>query len=625
MKKGHWWSARAHRWRAWVVASAVLMIIVGGVADLMTSPQVVLFGIVAMAPVLAAVAARPWVVAAVGAFALLVAWTVSSWQGLSGTADQVLRLWMIAGTTVLSMAVARHQQVLEQRGYQAAENKSAHAAIVESSEDGIFTIDLEGTITTWNDSAARISGLTASEVLGRDVTMLVMPELAKIVPSLLARLAAGERVSVLDTRRVRKDGTFYDVSTSVSPVRGQDGAVVGSAIISRDITAQKHLLERSAGAERLESLGQLAGGIAHDFNNLLAIILNYVDFALEHATDPDLRNDLLRARDGGERARNLTRQLLLFARQESANAELIDLNAVIGETRALLERTIGAHIDLLAHTAERPLTVRADRSRLEQILLNLVINARDAMPGGGMIVMAAGAVDLPDDPDRRPPLAAGSYAQLQVTDTGSGMSPEIAARIFEPFFSTKAKQHGTGLGLATVYGIVTEAGGTVTVTSEPGAGTTFHILLPLADTEEPAPAGTSAPLPRGDGRHILLAEDDIEVRRVASRILERHGYRVATAGHGRAALDQLGRAPFDLLITDVIMPEMSGLELIDEVRRWYPAMPVLLVSGYAEDIAKVHRLRAEGVPMIHKPFTARELLHAVHQAATDARSTPAHP
>ncbi|MEU4218104.1 PAS domain S-box protein [Actinoplanes sp. NPDC026623] len=610
----------------------MLLVIAWGIADLATPPQLMLFGIVVVGPVLAAASALPRAVAAVGAFALLVAWATSSWQGLSGTTDQVLRLWVIAGMTVLSMAVARHQQVLERRGYGAAENQSTLAALVASSQDAIITSDLNGTITTWNDSATRLYGWTAQETIGRSMTMLLTAQKVGMLPGGLARFAEGQGIALMETQRIRKDGTIVDISTSVSPVRDENGTVVGVAGIERDITARKRadeqrrqVLERSARAERLESLGQLSGGIAHDFNNLLAITLNYLDFALEQSTDPDVSNDLIRARASSERARDLTRQLLLFARQEPANAELIDLNTVIDETRTLLQRSIGAHIELVAHLAEKPVTIRADRSRVEQILLNLVINSRDAMPDGGVITMEAHAVDVPPDPTRQPPLPAGRYVRLRVSDTGTGIPPEVAEHIFEPFFTTKAPQHGTGLGLATVYGIVTDAGGAITLTSEAGVGTTFQILLPLATRSgEPVRAGTPAQAPRGDGRHLLLVEDDSEVRQVAARILERHGYRVTTAGHGRDALDQLYERPFDLLLTDVIMPGMSGPQLVDEVRRQYPAMPVLLISGYTEDIANVHRLRTTGIPMIHKPFTAQELLHAV-QAASDAKTTPAHP
>ncbi|MET8151219.1 nitrogen regulation protein NR(II) [Actinoplanes sp. NPDC049668] len=489
---------REAHWRhAGVLTAAMLLIVAGGVAELATPPRVVLSGIVVLGLVLAAASARPWAVAAVGVFAALTAWATSSWQGLAGSTVQLTVLSLVAGATLLSMAVARRQQVLEGRGSGAAQNRSMLAAIVESSEDAIITTDLKGRITTWNDGATRLYGWTAQEAIGRTITLVLPPHRAANLATVLAQTAEGRAVGLLETQRIRKDGTVIDVTTSVSPVHDNDGTVVGGAGIERDITERKcaererrQILERSARAERMESLGQLAGGIAHDFNNLLAINLSYLEFALERTTDPQAIKDLDRARAATDRARDLTRQLLLFARKEPANAELIDLNSVIDETRTLLQRSIGAHIELVAHPAEEPVTIRADRSRTEQILLNLVINARDAMPDGGVIAMEAEPVAVPGDPSRQPSLPAGAYARLRVADTGTGMPPEVAAHIFEPFFTTKAKQHGTGLGLATVYGIVTDAGGTITVTSEPNVGTTFEILLPLAEDEPPPSAQT---------------------------------------------------------------------------------------------------------------------------------------
>ncbi|GAB1691677.1 PAS domain S-box protein [Krasilnikovia sp. M28-CT-15] len=617
------------RWRIVVLTAAVLLVVATGVADLATPPQLMLFGLAAIGPVLATVSARPGAVAAVGLFALLVAWGTSTWQGLRGTSDQVLRLGVIAGMLVLGVMVALYQRRMERRVYRAAEDESRLAAFVQSSEDAIICSDLRGTITSWNPSAERMYGYRAAEMVGENVTRLMVPERAAMLPRILTDIGEGGRVATFETRRVRKDGTLFDVSISISPVRDRHGTVVGVAGTERDITDRKRaeqqrqqFVERSARAERMESLGQLAGGIAHDFNNLLAIIINYVDFALDTA-DPDTREDLTRARAGAERARDLTRQLLLFARQEPAATEHIDLNAVIDETRALLDRTIGAHIQLVTRTAAHPLTIRADPGRLEQVLLNLVINARDAMPDGGVLIVEAGATHLAKDPARQPPLPPGPYAQLTVSDTGTGVPAEVAAHIFEPFFTTKDAQHGTGLGLATVYGIITAAGGSITVSSEPHAGTTFHILLPICTDSAPARGAARPDVVRGEGRHILLVEDDSEVCEVAARILQTHGYRVTTAPHGRAALDELAEQPVDLLLTDVVMPGMSGVQLAEAVRREHPGVAVLLVSGYSADSAELKRQLTQGVPIIYKPFTAVELLHAVHEATRDA--APARP
>ncbi|BFU44841.1 two-component system sensor histidine kinase NtrB [Krasilnikovia sp. MM14-A1004] len=488
-------------WRVGVLSFSVLIIILTSVVDLATPRELTAFGLVIVAgPVLAAASARPWAVAAVGAFAWVMAWATSSWQGLGGTAYQQVRLCVIAGMTVLSVAVAYSQQRLESRANRAAEDESMLAAIVESSEDTIICTDLDGKVMSWNRSAERMYGYTAAEMIGRNIMTVIPPEQTVNVSDLMERIRQGGwGVSHFRTQRRHKDGHLVDVSTSIAPVYDRHGAVIGLGSITRDISAVKHaeehraqILERSARAERLESLGQLAGGIAHDFNNLLAINLNYLEFALEQTTDPETRDDLTRARTSAERARDLTRQLLVFAGKQSTTAETIDLNTVVTETRTLLDRTIGTHIELVTHLHPQPLAVRADRARLEQALLNLAINARDAMPDGGMIIIES-RIEQPD-----------GHARLDIADTGTGMTPEVAAHAFEPFSTTRTTHHGTGLGLATVYGIVTEAGGSITLTTEPGVGTTFSIVLPLSTAapdapplpSTPAPSTTPSPYPR---------------------------------------------------------------------------------------------------------------------------------
>ncbi|BFU43485.1 ATP-binding protein [Krasilnikovia sp. MM14-A1004] len=608
-------------WRTALLVTAVLLAVVAAVADFLTPPDVVLFWLVMLAPVLAATLLRPWAVTVVGLIALLIIWITMTRHGYTGNVAQFLRLGVMLGMTVLSAAFAHRLGVLESRAHRGAEKESTLAAIVRSTQDAVITTDLDGTINTWNEGATRQYGWIPAEAIGRSIDLVYPQDQLAGLPEAMSTLREGTSIGVLETQRIRKDGAVVDVSVSMSPIRDRRGHVVAVACIERDVTVLKRaeeqrrqILERSALSERLESLGQLAGGIAHDFNNLLAINLNYLDFVLEQTSDPEARQDLTRARASSERARELTRQLLLFARQEPADGEIIDLDSVIEDAGALLGRTIGGHIELITRPSPEPLAVRADWGRLEQILLNLVINARDAMPDGGTVIIEATPVQLDDDPDRLPPLPAGPYAQLQVSDTGTGMPPEVVARIFEPFFTTKAKQNGTGLGLATVYSIVTESGGDISVSSEPNVGTTFRILLPVV-TAGTAPQGEAATKVSGSaGRRILVVEDDPEVRRITVRILEGEGYQVSQAEHGRAALDRIHRRPFDLLMTDIIMPEMSGSRLAETVRIQYPRINILLVSGYSEETAKVQHLVNDGVPLIHKPFTAEEVLGAVRQA-----------
>ncbi|BFU43267.1 PAS domain S-box protein [Krasilnikovia sp. MM14-A1004] len=616
-------------WRVGILLLAVLIVLVAGLAELATPPHLMLFGLVVVGPVLAAATARPWAVAAVGALALLVGWATSTWKGSGGSLNQSLRLWVIFGMILISIAVAYRQQILERHARRAAEDESMLAGIVHSSEDAIMSTDLQGTITTWNDGATRLYGWTAEEAVGRSVAIVVAPELAHTIQDSLDRLFRGESITLLASKRQRKDGTLIDVSANLSPVRDRNGTVVSISGIERDVTEQlradrrrQQILERSARAERLESLGQLAGGIAHDFNNLLAINLNYLEFALEQTTDPDTHNDLTKAKASAERARDLTRQLLVFAGKVPTTTHTIDLNTIITDNHTLLDRAIGTHNELITHLHPHPLPIRADRSRLEQVLLNLVINARDAMPDGGMIIIENGPTTLTDDPTRQPPLPPGPYAHLNITDTGTGMPDDIATHVFEPFFTTKTKHHGTGLGLATVYGIITEAGGTITLTTQPGVGTTFRILLPLS-TDTTTTTTTHTKAPPGHGQHILVVDDDPDVRQATTRILQRHGYHTTAAPDGYTALEHLQHHPYDLLLTDIVMPGMSGYQLAETTLHDHPTTLILLISGSTEDTSTTRRLRTDGVPIIYKPFTAEELLQAVHECTTTADTTPA--
>lgn len=444
-----------------------------GTASVLTPPRMLTFGMLALGPALAAASANPGAVLAVGGYAFAAAFAISTWHGLLGTADQILRLLVVALMTVIAAAIARHLRRLLRADADAARQRETLAAIVEQSADAIIVTSLDGVVTHWNAGAQRLYGYRADEIVGTRFDRMLPAERLPVLEQSLATLAAGEPVRLDEARRIGSDGSEFFVSVAVTPIRDAAGVVVAAASTERDVTEHKRreaeerrALERSARAARLESLGQLAGGVAHDFNNLLAIILNYADFLAGQLT-ADGAEDLARLRDAAERARSLTRQLLLFAKQEPALVEDVDLNAVVASSGALLARTIGANISLVCRTHPGALPVRAHRGRLDQILLNLVINARDAMPAGGTVTLCT------DRPQR-------CLARLTVTDTGCGMTAEVRERLFEPFFTTKPADVGTGLGLATVYGVVDEAGGQITVESAPGAGTTFEILLPLA-------------------------------------------------------------------------------------------------------------------------------------------------
>jgi signal transduction histidine kinase/CheY-like chemotaxis protein len=383
--------------------------------------------------------------------------------------------------------------------------------------------------------------------------------------------------------------------------------------------------DRLRHAERMESLGQLVGGIAHDFNNLLNVIAGFSRMVAEEIAGlaaGDVRlgsvlGDVEEVRDAAQRAIRLTRQLLIFARSDVVHPEVLSLNDITGGLEQLLRRTLGEHITLTTAPADGLWPVKADAGQLEQVLVNLAVNARDAMPGGGKLTIDTANITVDQAyADGRPGLKPGRYARLRVSDTGTGMPPEVLARVFEPFFTTKPKGKGTGLGLATFYGIITGAGGYAQIYSEPGLGTTITGLLPATSEEAARSAGPQAAAPRGRGETILLVEDEASLQELAARILTRNGYQVRAA---RTAVEAPSIAsdtsqPIDLLLTDVVMPEMLGNEVARRIHAIRPALPVLYMSGYAQPILDTHGAFAHQIDLLEKPFTEATLLTRVRRA-----------
>ena len=621
-------------------AAAVAVATTSGLAvvDAAAGDRMVLAGLLAVGPCLAAVSGRPRMVAATGAYALALISLLAWWPDrIWGTQHHVLYLAATTAVTVVSVVVADRVRSLQQAESRAQGHRRAFAAIVEHSEDAIIAVDLDGTITGWNSGARQIYGYSAAEMIGassRAFQSQVRPEDAdgSDAHDIRARILAGERHIRYETRRRHRDGRVMDVSMTVSPILDDDEAVVGISSICRDVSAtkqaeqaQRAAEERSQQAQRMASLGQLAAGVAHDFNNLLGIILNYTAFAADRAgdiADDAIGADLDRVRVAAERAVGLTRQLLTFTREDTVRPEILDVNEAIAEARDLLARTIGAHIALIAVPSPVPLMIYADAGRVQQILVNLAVNARDAMPEGGTLVIAAAAAD---PGERQPPLqpapTSGRHVRLLVSDTGTGMSAEVADRIFEPFYTTKPRGQGTGLGLATVYGIVIEAGGSIQVSSEPGVGTTFVVYIPLADAPEPStPSSRPRPgrAPQGRGQTILVVEDEPVLGHGVARILEGNGYRVLSADGAAVALDLHAEHGCDLLLTDIVMPDTSGRRLADLLHQRQPALPVLYMSGYPDGQLSTAYLTGEAITFIEKPFTADRLLTDVHQALAPA-------
>ncbi|GAB1643949.1 PAS domain S-box protein [Krasilnikovia sp. MM14-A1259] len=590
------------------------------VMSLTTQPHMLTFGVIALGPCLAAVSGTPVVVACIGAYATTLVIAVSTYQGLWATPDQILRLGVTIAATIICCIIAHHRRQLEQRAADAVRDQMMLAAVLEASTDAVYTATPDGTITTWNHGAEEIYGYLSADAVGHSIEMLAPLEEAAALVTLFGEVAKGERSEQIEVTRVRSDGAVFDVSVMIAPVR-DGGKVTAVASIEHDITARKRAgakeraaLERTQTAQRLESLGQLAGGIAHDFNNLLAIIVNYSQFAAEQISpDNEARDDIARVRRAAERASRLTQQLLVFARSERTEPAIIDLNDVVREATDLFSRTMGGHIQLVTRAADTPTTIIADRSSIDQVILNLVINSRDAMPDGGVLVMEVDHVEIgPDEVGYQPPPLPGRYIRLTVNDTGTGMPPEVANRVFEPFFTTKAKHEGTGLGLATVYGIVTDAGGSIRIVSELQVGTTFSLLFPAAEvSDHPADTDASGPASSGNGERVLVVDDDETVRELMVRILDRNGYKPVSAADPESALI-LAEEPFDLLLTDVLMPQMSGPELAERFKLRQPDVPVLFVSGYTDGHAGVKR--AAGGLLLHKPFTTESLLGSVRDA-----------
>ena len=520
------------------------------------------------------------------------------------------------------------RRVIEQQRQQSERREfglaSQLAAIVESASVAIIGATLDHVVTSWNSAAERMLGYAPGEMIGRDVSVIVPPDQASELAPILDQLGRGERVEPFETQLRRKDGRIIDVSVFVSPVWDAGGALVGISSMARDVTERNRAEQRLHQSERLESLGQLAGGIAHDFNNLLAVIMNYAEFVAEETADrPAVLADVEQIQAAAQSAARLTRQLLIFSRRETVQAAALDLGAIVADIRNLLSRSIGAHIELRVEPSVSLPAIEADRGQVEQVLLNLAINARDAMPGGGALTIGTSLTEFGEGDARLPAgVSPGRYIELAVSDTGTGMSAEVAARIFEPFFTTKPRDQGTGLGLATVYGIVTQAGGYMSVDSEEGAGTTFRLYFPAAAPASAATPAIAGPDSRGNGETILVVEDEPAVLEVTSRILRQNGYATLDAGTFEEALSLAASSDFQLLLTDSVMPRMSGATLAERVAELRPGLPVLYMSGYSEGAPAPRYAIDKEAARLQKPFDQQTLLEKVHTALNSPRPAP---
>ncbi len=504
--------------------------------------------------------------------------------------------------------------------------------LVEGVADhAMVLLEADGRIAAWNAGAERMFGYTEEEVVGRPVDILHPPDDG--IDLLLAEAAAYGKVDTRG-RRLRADGSEFDAHMILAAVYGEDGSLHGFAKVIDDITLQLAEEERQAKieerlqqAQRIESIGQLAGGVAHDFNNLLSVVLGSVTL-LEGALANELANapareqvltDLRAIEEAARRGATLTRQLLTFSRKEVVAPQVLDVDEVVENIADMLRRAIGEHIELRVEAdAEERWRVSIDRGQFEQVLVNLAVNARDAMPGGGTLTVETRNIELDEtflQPEAR--MTPGAYVIVNVTDTGTGMEPDVAARAFEPFYTTKPVGSGTGLGLATIYGIVTAAGGAVRLYSEPGLGTSIKVYLPATGAELTSTTTIDLPVSIGatDGR-ILLVEDEPAVRELARRLLTDAGYDVTVAADGAEALEYYEACGdnIQLIVTDLVMPGMSGRELVQRLRAEGAAARVLYMSGYTAGLLGPRAELQEGEALLEKPFTQAMLLQTVDRA-----------
>jgi two-component system cell cycle sensor histidine kinase/response regulator CckA len=520
-----------------------------------------------------------------------------------------------------------HQEAQDRLARLEASNER-FSSVTESARDAIITTDRDGVVTFWSRSAGTIFGCAEDEAIGQSLTGFVAESNREACLAALTSIgpnqAGAEFGRTIEMTGVRKDGVQFPIELSVSS-RQSGGATHFTAVV-RDITERKQsgevLREREdqlRQAQKMEAIGRLAGGVAHDFNNLLTAIRGYAElvmYTLEH-DDPRRADadEIVRATD---RAAALTRQLLTFSRRRILRPQVLALDEVLAGTERILRRLIGEDVNLVFVCEAGLGHVRADAGQIEQVLINLAVNARDAMPRGGRLRIELGNVNLDAvTATAHAGLSPAAYVCLTVTDTGCGMSPETASHIFEPFFTTKEEGRGTGLGLATAYGIVQQSGGTIEVDSRPDEGTVFRIYLPQVSDAEPEPAPARlVHVPSQGAETILLAEDDESVRTLVATVLRTNGYVVLEAVNGEHAIELAGpsAASIQLLLTDVVMPGMSGRVLFERVNALNPETRVLFMSGYSDDAMLRHGVETVGVHFIQKPFAMNALTAKVREA-----------
>ena len=508
------------------------------------------------------------------------------------------------------------EDILRDRVTQTRQTAEQLRNLIHSSAVAINVLDLEGRILMWNPAAERLFGWRADEVLGGPSPHITEEQRGLVVRA-IDRVQRGEAVEPYEAQRARKDGSRIDVVVYPAPLCDAQGHLTGLMGVIVDVTERNRLDEQLRQAQKMEGIGLLAGGIAHDFNNLLTVILGRTSLMLGRLeADDRSRRDVQLIQKTAERAATLTRQLLAFSRKQVLQPAVVDLNAVVADLEPMLHRLIGEDVAIAARLAVTLDQVKVDRGQIEQVIVNLAVNARDAMPDGGRLTLETANATLEESYAREHAAPPGAYVMLAVSDTGVGMSTDVQNRLFEPFFTTKGPGKGTGLGLATVYGIVKQSGGIIDVYSELGMGTTFRVYLPRMDGAVPTPHAPDGPAVTGRGSEtLLLVEDEPSLRDLAREVLETFGYAVVEAAGPEAALERSRAHPgvIHLLVTDVVMPQMNGRQLAAILREERPDMRVLYMSGYTDDAIVRHGVLDARASFLAKPFTPEGLGRKVRE------------
>jgi two-component system, cell cycle sensor histidine kinase and response regulator CckA len=499
-----------------------------------------------------------------------------------------------------------------------APDESIRVAL-DAARAGTWDVDFATGRVRWSDTLEALHGIrpgTFGQTL-KAFLAAIHPDDRQQAREALERAMRERTEPHIQYRTLWADGTIHRISTMGRIFYNEAGAPMRAAGLALDVTERTELEERHRQSQKMEAIGQLAGGIAHDFNNLLTAIHGYSEL-LSDALEPGSPHlsDVREIRRAADRATALTRQLLAFSRNQILEPRVLDLRESLNSMESMLNRLIGEDIEVVVRTPRDVGRVKADPGQIEQVILNLALNARDAMPNGGALIVELANAELDEAYARRHAGATpGRYVRLSVSDTGVGMDATTRARIFDPFFTTKPHGRGTGLGLSTVYGIVKQSGGNVWVYSEPGRGSTFKVYLPRVDEPADDLTGESAPACEYGRETVLVVEDELAVRELVRKVLERSGYRVIVAATPREALEIVDKDPaaIDLLMSDVVLPQMGGRALAEQLTAKVPTMRILFMSGYTDDAIVHHGVLDPGTPFLQKPFTARGLTGKVRE------------